>query len=416
MTELAFLRSPEAQALLARAARASGMPLSIHFLNGEEESPRTLSFGQCAICKWVSKQPGGREACVKSRVAASSAALRRRTPVPFLCHMGLACVSAPALPDTDCGFALTLGPFHPSRIPEALESAVRNGLENLETEPPPDLDSYLSDVPIASTDVAPELAEWVAADLFALWEKATREADREFSSAPEGATPGLRKSIRPRRDQRPDVSGFPASTVAALLGGKRRTHARALIRAALETVSGQKKVRSRVKRVRAVALAAAALEAAERAGMDTSSCWHRFSAFVEQVRVLAEDDELEAIIIALLQPLRRRNVGSSGDGLVAINRAILERLPEQPKLVDVARQVKLHPTAITHRLQRKLGLSYSQYVGRLRVERSKQLLLTTKLAVGEVGRRVGIEDAGNFSKLFRLFEGISPRQYRKRHK
>ena len=44
----------------------------------------------------------------------------------------------------------------------------------------------------------------------------------------------------------------------------------------------------------------------------------------------------------------------------------------------------------------------------------REMLQRTKLGVGDVGKRVGIGDSSNFSRLFRKFEGMSPREYRRR--
>ena len=53
MTPLAFFRTGEARRLLQRAARAAGMPLSLHFVEEGEEGPRIAAWSACAACKYV---------------------------------------------------------------------------------------------------------------------------------------------------------------------------------------------------------------------------------------------------------------------------------------------------------------------------------------------------------------------------
>ena len=98
MTPVAFLRTQAARALLAQASRAAATPVSVHFLRGEEESPRTISFGRCDACRTVNRDPRARAACRTSRHGPSERALAGERPVPFVCHMGFSCVTVPAFP------------------------------------------------------------------------------------------------------------------------------------------------------------------------------------------------------------------------------------------------------------------------------------------------------------------------------
>ena len=82
---------------------------------------------------------------------------------------------------------------------------------------------------------------------------------------------------------------------------------------------------------------------------------------------------------------------------------------------DVATKLGQTPSAITHRLQRKFGMSFSEYFGRMRVEQAKELLRRTRLSVLEIATRVGVNDPSNLGKLFRKFENVSPIAYRQRY-
>ncbi|MBI2432192.1 MAG: PocR ligand-binding domain-containing protein, partial [Candidatus Hydrogenedentes bacterium] len=96
MTPLAFFRGAEVRRLLERAAEAAGMPLSLHYVEHGEEGPKMAAWGGCATCAYVAGLPEGKRACRESRLAASLDALAQGRGLPFLCHMGFACVAAPA--------------------------------------------------------------------------------------------------------------------------------------------------------------------------------------------------------------------------------------------------------------------------------------------------------------------------------
>ena len=66
--------------------------------------------------------------------------------------------------------------------------------------------------------------------------------------------------------------------------------------------------------------------------------------------------------------------------------------------------------------QAEFGCSPSAYLTNYRVQRAKQLLKHSGLAVGVVAASVGFEDPLYFSRVFRRETGISPTEYRERQK
>ena len=220
-----------------------------------------------------------------------------------------------------------------------------------------------------------------------------------------------------RRRSRPHASvadPYRAGPIAAALSGGAQSQARALVRAVLSEARSGPRARIAVKRARRVALIGAVLEAAERAEADTSLCRIRLPQFLEQVERARTDLQLADAVMRLLSILKRRAArqAAHAQAYAELNAILLPRLADSITLNEVAAKLGQNPTAITHRLQRKFGMSYSEYVGRLRMDRAKELLRRTRLTVTEVARRVGINDTSNFAKLFHKFEAMSPVKYR----
>jgi AraC-like DNA-binding protein len=169
-----------------------------------------------------------------------------------------------------------------------------------------------------------------------------------------------------------------------------------------------------VKRARAAALVCAVIEAAERAAVDTTTCRARLPRLLDEVEQGRTDMQLADAVMRLLSILKRkaaRDVAKT-EGYAELNAILLPRIADSVTLNEVAAKLGQHPTAITHRLQRKFGMSYSEYLGRLRIDKAKELLRRTRLTVTEVARRVGINDTSNFARLFQKFEAMSPLKYR----
>ena len=418
MNALGFLHSPAAVRTIDRAARAAGTPVSVHFVRRSaddkhgEEGARVAGAGQCAACEMVAGLPGGVWGCRDSRLSAAMRALRRGRPCPFLCHMGFACFAIPVLEGE--GFVMTFGPYCPPDGSESLEHDAKMGLKELGIDSDPDWPTLLDDVRLAPASSILAVAEWAAECLEERW-----QASREDTTAAEDAEGEETPRARGRRrtegagTSSPTVQREAAAIAAALAGGNLKL-ARSLTDSALADAHPKGKLAAR--RARAVGLAASILEAAERAGARTKGGWNCLPQAIEEVKGARTDAQMGTALGGLLSSLRRKGSRAvrNAEAFTELNRLVLERIPGPVTLAEVARQLGEHPTTLTHRLQRKFEMSFSEYVGRLRVARAKELLRRTKLGVKEVGKRIGVADPSNFGKLFRKHEGISPREYRSR--
>ena len=65
--------------------------------------------------------------------------------------------------------------------------------------------------------------------------------------------------------------------------------------------------------------------------------------------------------------------------------------------------------------RRHLGISCKRYVLERQLREARELLLSTTLPVGEIGKAAGLPDPYHFSKLFRRHVGLSPREFRAQH-
>lgn len=414
MNPSAFFHQPEARRILERAARGAAAPLAIHFHGGEDQELRVAGYGQCEACRHIQKFPEGRAGCRKARLAAGQAAARLLKPAPFICPLGFACLTAPALRDFNQGFTITLGPYCPIEGASVLERDAAAGFKTISgQEPPDDFRDSLAHIYTAPPEAMAAIMEWTLEALASIG-----PVEMEPEPLPETAAeaePAKAGGRRKRRAPLPDP--YQAAPIAAALAGGKPGQARALIQAALAESRGAKRTRIGVRRARTLALAAAVLEAAERAGMNTNPSWEGWGDCCGRIRQARSEEELAAAALALLAPLKRKTPKAKprpappGDDYAALTQIILEHLVEGITLEKAAARLGQTPSAITHWLQRKFGMSYLEYVGRLRVSRAKELLRRTRLSVADVARRVGINDPSNFNKLFRKFEAMTPREY-----
>jgi len=90
-------------------------------------------------------------------------------------------------------------------------------------------------------------------------------------------------------------------------------------------------------------------------------------------------------------------------------------LHEQVRLSFVAEYVaKTSPGHLARLFRQQRGISYTEYVRELRMQKAADLLRRTKLPVRQVAARVGYEDPSRFTVHFRRRFGLTPREFRRR--
>ena len=88
---------------------------------------------------------------------------------------------------------------------------------------------------------------------------------------------------------------------------------------------------------------------------------------------------------------------------------------ENPRLADLARIAHYNTSHFSTVFHRELGMTYTQYLNKLKTDYAKELLLSTELKITDIYQTCGFSSHGNFLRLLRVDTGLSPTQYRKKH-
>lgn len=83
---------------------------------------------------------------------------------------------------------------------------------------------------------------------------------------------------------------------------------------------------------------------------------------------------------------------------------------------DIATAACLSPGYAGRIFKDQMGMPIMDYVLKVRIDKSKKLLLNPHYQIQAIAKNVGYGDAGYYTKVFRKFEGITPTQFRKVHK
>ncbi|NOU90804.1 AraC family transcriptional regulator [Paenibacillus sp. LMG 31460] len=89
-----------------------------------------------------------------------------------------------------------------------------------------------------------------------------------------------------------------------------------------------------------------------------------------------------------------------------------EHLQEKITLGEIARYCYLSTYHFAHLFKREVGLSFVDFLNKLRIEKAVHFLETTDLPVQLIAAQVGFPDPNYFTRKFKLYMSCSPSEYR----
>ena len=120
-----------------------------------------------------------------------------------------------------------------------------------------------------------------------------------------------------------------------------------------------------------------------------------------------------AVVKALLKefPMQERN--KSGKSVMRILDYCQDHFQEPISVSQMAKDLYLSQSHISHTFSKVLGISFPEYINTLRVNEAIRLLSSTDYSITEIAGRSGYSTTRSFYGAFIKHTGISPSAYRK---
>jgi AraC family transcriptional regulator of adaptative response / methylphosphotriester-DNA alkyltransferase methyltransferase len=83
------------------------------------------------------------------------------------------------------------------------------------------------------------------------------------------------------------------------------------------------------------------------------------------------------------------------------------------RIKDFAALLHIHPTHFSNTIKFSTGRSPCDFVEDRVMEEARRMLRDTNMPIADICYRLTFNEPTNFTKFFKAFEGITPRQYRK---
>lgn len=93
---------------------------------------------------------------------------------------------------------------------------------------------------------------------------------------------------------------------------------------------------------------------------------------------------------------------------------VRENYMHKISLSDAAALVCLSPSHLGRIFREEMNCGFCDFLNRVRVDKSKMLLLSGDMSIAEISRLVGFTDQSYFNKVFRKSEGMTPNKFREK--
>lgn len=82
------------------------------------------------------------------------------------------------------------------------------------------------------------------------------------------------------------------------------------------------------------------------------------------------------------------------------------------KLQDIAQQIHVNSAYLGQQFKQEVGVSFSEYIHRLRIEEARKLLRRTHMKISDIASKLGYHDAEYFTDKFKALTGELPSVYK----
>lgn len=125
-------------------------------------------------------------------------------------------------------------------------------------------------------------------------------------------------------------------------------------------------------------------------------------------------EKIQYYLDLLLQELHRE-MDAPNYAVHRVKQYIEEHYQEELTLNFLADQVYLSPNYLSNMFTKVTGCSLNKYIKRLRMRKSRELLLNTNMKIADIGKAVGYPTTSYFIKTFQAMHGVTPMNYRLEH-
>lgn len=152
------------------------------------------------------------------------------------------------------------------------------------------------------------------------------------------------------------------------------------------------------------------------AGADPTETFRLSENFILQIESYSDVDQLafwisDIVRRFIVQAFDLAQVKHS-DVVFKITNYIKKNCAEKLTLDSLAKEVYLSKSYLSSIFKQETGMSLTSYITKVRIEKSKKLLLEDCISLAIISSQCGFKDQSYFTKVFKKETGVSPKRFR----
>ncbi|QNK55923.1 response regulator [Paenibacillus sp. PAMC21692] len=144
---------------------------------------------------------------------------------------------------------------------------------------------------------------------------------------------------------------------------------------------------------------------------------YRFSETIQQLLLVDSIpllwNKFALAVDVFIEMIENINLNKSDNIVNDIKSYIDANYADNLTLKYLAVHFHLSPSYLGKRFREEVGESFNDYVNRIRIHKSQQLLVTTREHANDIAASIGYSDPNYFYRLFKKHVGCSPTEYRR---
>lgn len=383
----------------------------------DEKGKVLISEGELpSFCKLFTKHLPPSESCDKLHMSASKRAVSIGESYIFACHADLNHIVFPLINKQSFLGSILIGPFLMDTPDSTLISDIAKKY-SISTDDALELYDELTYLPVFS----PSMVNHISHLLFYLFSGLIADSKKELQKNNEKLLQQSRinESIQRYKAENPHPHPYPYEKEKELINKVKFGSAREA-NAILNDLLGyvlfsQGNSLDNIK-TRALELCSLLSRAAIEGGAPTDSILKLNNHFLKNIQQITTMDtlchKLQEIVETFSESLFNYAPSKNNELVKKAISYIYKHFNTPLTLEETAASVHLHPSYFSSLFKQSTGSSFKEYLNMVRIEESKRLLTNTDFSIINIAIAVGFDDQSYFSKVFKKYTGLTPRQFR----
>ena len=389
--------------------------LPIKIIN--EEGKILVSIGDTpSFCRLFQRHLPATETCEKLHASASRKAVSLGEPYIFACHADLNHIVFPLISKQTFLGSILVGPFLMDEPDSILISDVAKRYR-IPMDDALDLYDETRELPV----IEPGHVNHISHLLFYLFSSLIAESREELRQNNQKLLQQsqISESIQRYKGGSIRTDSYPYEKEKALIAQVKRgdvREANAVLNDLLGYVLFSQGNSLDVVKSRAIELCSLLSRTAIEGGAPTDSILKLNNHFLQNLQQINTLDtlcyKLQEIVETFSESMFNYIPSRNSELIKKAMLYISEHFSNPLTLEEVAAYVHLHPSYFSTLFKSSTGSSFKEYLNMVRIEESKRLLSNTDYSIIDIAVAVGFEDQSYFSKVFKKYTGLTPKQFR----